>query len=160
PDECRYIYDIRLIDGAMSKKLIAMPPRRLDLFEPFAASCNVTRPTHYIEWKDWLQLYPIPDSTYVIKIRYYKWSEFDSSTTIVDVDNIDDIVIKAAAIHVWEILGEPEQANIMRQAVEVALAKCGKLEKLKPDLILKPHMGTIARADSDTQDDPFVHSQR
>ena len=31
PDECRYIYDIRLIDGAMSRKLIAMTPRRMDL---------------------------------------------------------------------------------------------------------------------------------
>lgn len=160
PDKCRYIYDIRLIDGAMSRKLIAMPPRRMDLFVPFAAQNSPGRPTHYTEWKDWLQLNKIPNATYVIKFRYYKWLEFDASTTIADVDNIDDIIIKAAAAHVWEILGEPEQATIMRNAAEVALAKCGKLEKLKPDLVLKPHMGTIARADSDTVDDPFVHSQR
>lgn len=160
PDECRYIYDIRLIDGAMSRKLIAMPPRRMDLFVPFAASCNQTRPTHYIEWKDWIQLYPIPDATYVIKIRYYKWTEFDASTTIADVDNIDDIIINAAAMHVWKILGEPEQAAIMEKAVEVSLAKCGKLERMKPDLVLKPSMGKVARADSDTVDDPFVFDQR
>jgi len=160
PDKCRYIYNIRLIDGAMSKPLIAMTPRRLDLFEPFAAQANVTRPTHYIEWKDWIQLYPIPDDTYVIKIRYYKWGEYDSSTNIAEVDHIDDIIIKAAAINVWEILGEPEQAALMRSAVETALIKCGKLEKMKPDLVLKPSMGTIARADSDTQTDPWVFNQR
>ena len=161
PDECRYIYDIRLIDGAMSRKLTALPPRRLDLYEPFVASCNTTRPTHYIEWKDWVSLYPIPDATYVIKIRYYKWqTAFASVSTTAEIDHIDDIIIKAAAIHVWQILGEPEQAAIMEKAVEVALAKCGKLEKMKPDLVLKPRMGTIARSDSDTQDDPFVFNQR
>ncbi len=161
PDECRYIYNVRLIDGSMSRKLTAMTPRRMDLFEPFAASCNFARPTNYIEWKDWLQLYPIPDDTYVIKIRYYKWqTAFAAGSSVAEIENIDDIIITAAAMYVWKILGEPEQAAIMEQSVEVALAKCGKLEKMKPDLVLKPNMGTYARADSDTVDDPFVHSQR
>jgi hypothetical protein len=152
---------VRLIDGAMSKKLTAMTPRRMDLYVPFAAQENVARPTHYIEWKDWIQLYPIPDDDYIIKMRYYKWQVFDSDDSYrAEIAYIDDIIIKAAAIHVWEILGEPEQASIMRNAVEVALAKCGKLEKMKPDLVLKPYAGTIARADSDTQADPFVISQR
>jgi hypothetical protein len=38
--------------------------------------------------------------------------------------------------------------------------KCGKLEKMKPDVVLKPNMGAYARSDSDLQDDPFVSSQR
>ena len=161
PDECRYIYDIRLIDGAMSRKLIAMPARRLDLFEPFVAQCNVARPTHYIEWKDWISLYPIPDATYVIKIRYYKWqTAFATTASTAEIENIDDIIISAAAMYVWKILGEPEQAAIMEQAVEASLAKCGKLERLKPDLVLKPNMGTYARSDSDSQADPFCFSQR
>lgn len=161
PDECRYIYDVRLIDGAMSKKLIAMSPRVTDLYNPFGAQNSVGRPTHYTEWKDWLQLNKIPDATYVIKIRYYKWqTAFASASTTAEIDHIDDIIIKAAAIHVWEILGEPEQAAIMERAVETALAKCGKLERMKPDLVLKPNMGTYARANSDTIDDPFISSQR
>lgn len=160
PDECRYIYSIRLIDNGMSRKLIAMPPRRMDLFEPFGAYVNPTRSTHYVEWKDWVQLYPIPDDTYVIKIRYYKWqTAFASSSTTAEIDHIDDIIIKAAAIHVWEVLGEPEQAAIMRGAVETALMKCGKLERLKPDLVLKPSVGIYARSDEDTQTDPFHFSQ-
>ena len=160
PDKCRYIYDVRLIDGAMSRKLISMPPRMTDLYVPFGAQNSVGRPTHYTEWKDWLQLNKIPDDTYVIKMRYYKWSEYDSDTTIADVDHIDDIIISAAAMYVWKMLGEPEQAAIMENAVEVALAKCGKLERLKPDLVLKPEMGTYARSDSDSQTDPFCFSQR
>ena len=161
PSECRYIYDVRLIDGTMSKKLIPMTPRRTDTFIPFGASCNQTRPTHYCEWKDWLQLYPIPDDTYVIKIRYYKWqTAFAAGSSTAEIDHIDDIIINAAAIYVWTILGEPEQAAIYRNAVELELMKCGKLERMKPDLVLKPHSGTYARADSDTQADPFVHSQR
>ena len=161
PSTCRYIYDIRLIDAAMSRKLTAMTPRRMDLFVPFAIQENTARSTHYIEWKDWIQLYPIPDDTYVIKMRYYKWQDaFDEDTDTAEISHIDDIIIKAAAIHIWEILGEPEQAAIMRGAVETALMKCGKLEKMKPDLVLKPNAGTIAVADSVSQTDPFISSQR
>ena len=142
-----------------SKKLTAITPQRIDTLEPFGQQSNPTRPTHYVEWKDWLQLYPIPDDTYIIKIRYFKWNAYDDDTTVPEIDHIDDIIIKAAAIHVWEILGEPEQANIMRQAVEVALAKCGKLERMKPDLVLKPRMGSIALSNEVSQSDPFIFSQ-
>ena len=159
PDECRYIYSVRLIDGAESVKLQAMTPMRIDTIIPFGQQESPHRPTHYVEWKDWLQLYPIPDDTYVIVIRYFKWNAYDSVTTIPEIDHIDDIIIKAAAIHVWEILGEPEQANLMRQAVEVSLAKCGKLERMKPDLVLKPHMGSIAVSNEVSQSDPFIFSQ-
>lgn len=161
PDECRYIYSVRLIDGAMSRKLEPITARRADLYTPFGQQGSVGRPTNYIEWKDWLQLSCIPDDTYVIKIRYFKWqTAFASASTTAEIDHIDDIIIKAAAIHVWEILGEPEQAAIMEKAVEMALAKCGKLERMKPDLVLKPSMGSVARSDVDTQSDPFIHSQR
>ena len=161
PSECRYIYDVRLIDGAMSRKLVAMPARMTDLYNPFGAQESVGRPTHYTEWKDWLQLNKIPDATYVIQMRYYKWqTAFATTASTAEIENIDDIIISAAAMYVWKILGEPEQAAIMEQAVEVSLAKCGKLEKLKPDLVLKPNMGTYARSDSDSQSDPFCFSQR
>ncbi|MDD2777724.1 MAG: hypothetical protein PHI16_02350 [Methanocellales archaeon] len=161
PSSCRYIYDMRLIDGASSRKLIQMTPRVTDLYVPFAAQNSTGRPTHYIEWKDWIQLYPIPDDTYIIKMRYFKWQDaFALDTATAEIDHIDDIIINAAAMYVWKILGEPEQASLMEQAVEVSLAKCGKLEKLKPDLVLKPNMGSYARSNSDTIDDPFVMSQR
>ena len=160
PDECRYIYDVRLIDGASSRKLIPMTPRMTDLYVPFGAQESVGRPTHYTEWKDWIQLNRIPDDTYVIKMRYYKWqTAFATADSTAEIENIDDIIINAAAMYVWKILGEPEQAAIMEQAVEVSLAKCGKLEKLKPDLVLKPNMGTYARSNSDSQTDPFCFSQ-
>ena len=161
PSSCRYIYDVRLIDGAMSRKLVPMPARMTDLYNPFGAQESVGRPTHYTEWKDWLQLNKIPDATYVIKMRYYKWqTAFATAASTAEIKNIDDIIINAAAMYVWKILGEPEQAAIMENAVEAALAKCGKLEKLKPDLVLKPNMGTYARSDSDSQSDPFCFSQR
>ena len=161
PSECRYIYDVRLIDGAMSRKLIAMPARMTDLYNPFGAQESVGRPTHYTEWKDWISLSKIPDAVYVIKMRYYKWqTAFATADSTAEIENIDDIIINASAMYIWKILGEPEQAAIMENAVEVSLAKCGKLEKLKPDLVLKPEMGTYARSNSDTQSDPFCFSQR
>ena len=160
PSECRYIYDMRLIDGSSSRKLIQMTPRVTDYQVPFAAQNNTGRPTHYVEWKDWIQLYPIPNDTYIIKMRYYKWqTAFATGDSTAEIDHIDDIIINTAAMYIWKILGEPEQAAIMEQAVEMALMKCGKLEKLKPDLVLKPLMGTYARSNSDTQADPWVNSQ-
>jgi len=145
----------------MSRKLEPVTPRRADLFTPFGQQLDTGRPDNYCEWKDWLQLSKIPDDTYVIKIRYLKWmDDFDDDSDTAEISHIDDIIIKSAAIHVWEILGEPEQATIMRNSVETALMKCGKLERMKPDLVLKRNAGSYARADSDTINDPFVFSQR
>ena len=160
PSECRYIYDVRLIDGASSKKLIAMAPRVTDLYNPFGAQNSAGKPTHYTEWKDWLQLNKIPDDTYVIKMRYFKWqTAFAAGSSTAEIDHIDDIIINAAAMYVWKVLGEPEQAMIMERTVEADLFKCGKLERMKPDLVLKPSMGSYARSDTDTQADPFIRSQ-
>ena len=160
PSECRTIYDIRMIDGSMSRTLLPMTPKSIDKSVPFAAQNSTGKPTHYVEWKDWIQLYPIPDDTYIIKMRYYKWqTAFALGTSTAEIDHIDDIITFAAAAYVWKFLGEPEQAAIMEQAVEVSLAKCGKLERLKPDLVLKPNMGSYSRSASDMQNDPFVKSQ-
>ena len=49
---------------------------------------------------------------------------------------------------------------MMTNAVEMALAKCGKLERMKPDLVLKPRMGSVAVANSVSQTDPFIKTQR
>ncbi len=161
PDSCKYIYSIRLIDGAMSRKLEPVTPRRADLFTPFGQQLDVGRPTQYCEWLDWIQLSKIPDATYVVKIRYVKWQDaFASDSATAEISHADDLIIKAAAMYVWEILGEPEQSALMRNALELGLHKHKKfVERMKPDLVLKPHMGTVARSNSDTIDDPFVHSQ-
>lgn len=162
PDSCKYIYSIRLIDGAMSRKLVPVTPRRADLYKPFGQQLDTGRPTNYCEWLDWIQLSKIPDDTYVIKIRYVKWhTAFASDSSKAEISHADDLIIKAAAMHVWEVLGEPEQAAIMRNSLEIGLRKHKQfVEKMKPDLVLKPNMGAYARADSDTQSDPFVQSQR
>lgn len=162
PSLCKYIYSVRLIDGAMSRKLEPITPRKADLYTPFGQQLSVGRPTHYTEWLDWIQLSKIPNATYVIKIRYVKWQNaFASDSSKAEISHADDLIIKAAAMYIWEILGEPEQAAIMRNSLEIGLHKHKRfVERMKPDLVLKPHMGTIARSDSDTQDDPFIHSQR
>ena len=161
PSSCKYIYSIRLIDGAMSRKLEPVTPRTADLYTPFGQQLSVGRPTQYCEWLDWIQLSKIPDSTYVIKIRYVKWQDaFASDAATAEISHADDLIIKAACVHIWEVLGEPEQAALMRNALEIGLHKHKQfVERMKPDLVLKPDMGTVSRSNSDTIDDPFVHGQ-
>jgi len=162
PSSCKYIYDIRLIDGSMSRKLEPVTPRTADLFTPFGQQLDVGRPTQYCEWLDWIQLSKIPNNTYVIKIRYVKWQDaFDTDSDTAEVSHTDDLIIKAAAMHLYELLGEPEQAALMRNSLEIGLHKHKQfVEKMKPDLVLKPNMGTYASSNSDTQSDPMVFSQR
>ena len=161
PSSCKYIYDIRLIDGAMSRKLEPVTPRRADLYEPFGQQLNVGRPSQYCEWLDWIQLSKIPDDTYVVKIRYIKWQDaFATDSSTAEISHADDLIIKAASMHIWELLGEPEQATIMRNSLEIGLHKHKQfVERMKPDLVLKPNMGSVAVSNSESQSDPFISSQ-
>jgi len=157
PDSCKFIQSIRLIDGGMSRKLEAMTYRQADTFVPFEANNGTGKPSQYVEYKDWVQLNCIPDDTYVIKIRYVKWQdEFDEDSDTAEVAHTDDLIVKAACIHIWEMLGEPEQSALMEKAVNIGLAKHKRfVSNMKPDLVLKPHGGTVRSSASDMQDDPF-----
>jgi len=60
PDGCKFIQSIRLIDGSMSRKLEPVLPNEMDLAVPFGANNSPGRPSHYVEWKEWIQLNIIP----------------------------------------------------------------------------------------------------
>jgi len=119
PSECRTIYSIRLINGNESSKLIPMTPRTMDNYQPYGIQSSPTQPTHYTVWKDWYQLYPVPDATYTLQIRYLKWqTAFAADSSTAEISYIDDLIAKAASVHIFEMLGEPEMANMMKRAVE------------------------------------------
>ena len=158
PDGCKFIQSIRLIDGSMSRKLEPVTPNDIDLAVPFGAGNSVGRPSHYVEWADWIQLNKIPDATYVIKIRYTKWQDaFDEDADTAEVTGIDNMIILGACMYMWgTILGEPEQAAMCENQLnkEIYLYK-RFITNMKPDLVLKPSMGSHRQSASDMQTNPF-----
>jgi len=91
-------------------------------------------------------------------MRYIKWQdEFDEDTDTAEVTGIDNMIILAACIYMWgTILGEPEQAAMCENQLnkEIYLYK-RFITNMKPDLVLKPNMGSHRRSASDMQTDPF-----
>lgn len=157
PSNCKYIYDFRLIDGSNSRKLEPIPPNVLDKYVSFGATASFGRPTRYSMWKDWLQLYKIPDDTYVLKMRYYKWmSELDADADELEVTDIEELVISATASIVWSMLGEPEQSSMQEARYYRLLRECKKIERMHSDLVLKPNMASTGRSADDLQTDPFA----
>ena len=158
PTKCKYIQSIRLIDGSMSRKLEPVTPNDIDLAVPFGAGNSVGRPSHYVEWADWIQLNKIPDATYVIKIRYTKWQDaFDEDADTAEVTGIDNMIILGACMYMWgTILGEPEQAAMCENQLnkEIYLYK-RFITNMKPDLVMKPNMGAHRQSASDMQTNPF-----
>ena len=156
PSNCKYIYDFRLIDGSMSRKLEPIPPNELDRYVPFAAQWDEARPTRYVVWKDWVQLWKIPDDTYVLKMRYYKYmSELDDDSDEPEIGDIDEVILNAAASIVWGLLGELEQSSMFEARYYRLLKECKKVERMHPDLVLKPNMASYSRSADERQIDPF-----
>jgi len=142
----------------MSRKLEPVTPNDIDLAVPFGAGNSVGRPSTYVEWKEWIQLNCVPDATYVIKIRYVKWQdEFDDDADTAEVTGIDNMIILGACMYMWgTILGEPEQAAMCENQLnkEIYLYK-RFITNMKPDLVLKPSMGSHRQSASDMQTNPF-----
>lgn len=44
------------------------------------------RPTRYMEWNDWIELYPTPDSSYSLQLRYK--GQVDAMTELTDVPSV------------------------------------------------------------------------
>ena len=157
PDNCKYIKSIRLMEDGSAKKLEPISPENMDRMIPFPAYHNNAKPKWYVEWKDWYSLYPVPDDTYILQVRYVKYQDaFDDDADTAEVAQTDDLIVLATAMYAWKMLGEPEQSAIFERELEKGLYKHKRFVKnMKPDLVLKPHQGTMHRSASDRQDDPF-----
>jgi hypothetical protein len=157
----RRIHSVRLIDGALSRKLKYVPHRLWDDFIASPAAYTTARTSFYTIWQNKLEWFRIPDDNYNGKIRWSKWAtDFAASSSLTsDLENKDDIIIAFATAWAFRSLGEQDKMlwwgnigwNLLKQAINIS--------RTDPDREILP-VGEIKSVIGEYWNDPFVRSMR
>lgn len=114
PSNFRNIYTLRLEDGVDSVKLDCVLPWQMDTYVPLPSALTTGKSLYYVPYKDTgtFELYPIPDDTYTIRLRYsYLPSDFTSSTAVSEFTNCDDALIAYGTSFMFRWLQEIKDAD-------------------------------------------------
>lgn len=119
PSTLKNVFDLRLIDGTNSRKLVPRFPRERDASNPNPPSITTGRPRVYIPWGRVFELDPVPNASYTLRLRCSLWpTAFSVDGSVSDFDQKDEILIELATAIGYASLMENEDA-----AAHVALAK-------------------------------------
>uniref|UniRef100_A0A6M3JWU1 Uncharacterized protein n=1 Tax=viral metagenome TaxID=1070528 RepID=A0A6M3JWU1_9ZZZZ len=99
----KHFYDLRLMDGVMSRKLHQRLARRHDELHPDASVEATGRPEFYTLFGKTIILNPIPDDAYDVKAKWVRWLYWKNSagthltapvdTAYLEVTHCDDLLI-------------------------------------------------------------------
>jgi hypothetical protein len=96
-EDFKDIYDIVIVDGASSVKLVYVPAREFDRVIPYPEIYTEGKPRWYVDYRENYDLYRIPDDTYPIRIRCSLYpTEFSSASQTSDLLHKDQVIIAAA----------------------------------------------------------------
>lgn len=73
PVRIKEIYDIVLVDGSNSRKLIYKPKREFDMLIPSPEALSKTQPVYYTDIGYTFDVYPIPDAAYNMRRVYSQY---------------------------------------------------------------------------------------
>lgn len=139
----REIVDVRLIDGANSRKLVRVEDIWLkDKYIPDPTQIAEGRAVRYSESYITigssnhlcLVLDPIPDAVYDINLRYSKWPDTYTANQSPEIFNIDDVILNLSTSMGYAYIGEYPQAGFWyRNEYMPALKEAVKLQISSPD---------------------------
>jgi len=135
PSDLHILVDLILEDDDNSRRLVAVHPRRFDDIIPYPESDITGRPKWYVQYGNYVELYPIPDDAYNLHIRYYKFpSEMTSDSDTPDITNVDDVLCAYAAYLACVALNEPDEiVNQWKNEYMRRLSLAIAADKRKPD---------------------------
>jgi hypothetical protein len=139
PSETRTVLSLRVIDGSNSRKLIYRPPRRNDAIRPYPASDTTGFPRFYIPYSTNIELIPIPDATYAIYLRRYKWpAAVSDDADEFEFTDKDDLILQLGVMWVYLAVQEEGEAKIWASyasgSYKDALAKARETVDWDPSL--------------------------
>jgi len=114
PANTRDIHSFVLLDGANSRKLKRRSPRMWDAIVAKPEYFSRGRPSHYVLYREIIELFRMPDSAYSVRLRISLWptSFSDSSPTATsDLDHKDDMLIALSNSYAFSTLGDTERAG-------------------------------------------------
>ena len=114
PNQFRSGYSLTLQDGTSSHKLDYVDPLLWDTRFPRVQETSRDAPRLYTLFDDDnIELFPIPDASYEVRLRWERWpTVFSALTQVSDFDHLDDVLIALATSWANLTLGQMEQSTV------------------------------------------------
>ena len=149
----REVFSIVRLDGAQSKKLKQRSARFWDTRIPMPEYWTRNRPEEYVLWGNQAEIWPMPNATYSIRIRWSKWPTDLTGSATSEFLQKDDILIELAVIYLLNSLGKEEDAAKHTATLNQLLAEAIQIDDTKPDLDIEP--ASTGPLNSEPWNDPF-----
>ena len=155
----REVYSIVVLDDAQSRKLVQRTPQYWDrlISKPEYWSRDI--PTDYMIWGNTVELYPLPDATYPIRMRWTKWpTALNASDDVAEFVNKDDVIIELATSYALRTLGKESDADKHESAAKRMLGEAAAMDDSKPDMTITPTLSDaqmVTGQPSEYWRDPF-----
>lgn len=114
--QLREIYSLRLVDnitgtGSQARKLQQVHHRKWDKLIPYPEWYSRGKPTHYMVWGQFVELWRLPDFNYTIYLRYTKWpTPLVAAGDFSDFNMKDELLIELSLVYAYRSLGRMEDA--------------------------------------------------
>jgi hypothetical protein len=135
PTRYKTIYDLRLIDGSSSIKLEHCQGQQFDSSVPYPENQSTGRPGWYIPYGNTFDLFPIPDSAYVMYIKCTIWpTKITASTdTVLYDDDKDDLLVYGMTEELFQLLQMYEDSAIWSAKFNASLKDAIDVDGKYPD---------------------------
>jgi hypothetical protein len=160
----RSIISLRLEDGMDSRKLTLVMPSKFDLYYPKPDEHTEGASCIYVPFENTntFELFPIPDTAYVLRLRGSFWpTSLTTDTSTSDYTYLDDVIIAYATMYGYQWLQEMNDAKFWKAVGNDELKAQINAELSKfPDWVMKSE-GFSAGDEvfiGEYYNDPFVRS--
>jgi hypothetical protein len=141
-----------------TKKLVRVGLRQWDHLMPAAEESSPGEPTHYARYRNHLELWRVPNVTYIMKRRQTVWPPLFVDGAVSKFDNKDDIIVAAATSWGFQSLGQREEGGTWFTMYKDLFADAVVEDGQEADLLIVPR-GISEEEGALTTDpvaDPFV----
>jgi len=143
PDK-REVFSIVLLDGANSRKLVQRAPQFWDRRIPMPEYWSRDRPQDYIIWGNNIEIWPLPNATYTLRVRWSKWpTDLSAATDTSQFNQKDEILIELALVYAYNSLGKEEDAAKHNAALGRLMLEAQQKDNTHPDLNITSSAGDI-----------------
>lgn len=154
----REVYSLVLVDGANSRKLIQRTPQFWDKRLPLPEYWARDRLQDYVVWSNTIEVWPLPNADYTLRLRWSKWpTDLSSDSDVSEFLQKDEILIELALLYIFRSLGKEEDANKHAVMLQSLLAEATANDDTKPDISIIPSASDIQTLQGGLGDTPWLN---
>lgn len=135
----REVYSVVILNGAKSRKLTQRTAQYWDRHIPMPEYFSRNIPSDYMIWGSTVEIWPLPDATYTIRIRWTKWpTALSADTDVSEFENKDDVLIMLSVSYALRSLGKGDEADAAEGNAIRMLGEGTRMDDSHPDINITP----------------------